>query len=209
MNLPERFLNWAYRQRAKLVLRQAMGEDVSNEEIFLGFLRHTPAIITDGPAGLNGSVKGVGFIPKEEFIADILSDYIKHIEGPVNDGYSQRGLELLAKHIWGEDCEKKIDFRYFGTLELAMNHTWKNLQNSDSATLLFYEPPMISFEVRCKARIIKNGPVQKFLNAQHDVYHHPNPSLWEKRPAYLFEIMEIFDNSVGKNAFGKKIFPAE
>jgi hypothetical protein len=44
------------------------------------------------------------------------------------------------------------------------------------------------------------------LNAQHDLYHRPNPDGWKDRPAYIFVIDEIFDNSVTPKGFGKKIF---
>lgn len=205
--IPKKFIDWAYHQRAKIVRRQASGEDVPHHEIFLGFTRHTPTVISDGPAGLNGSVKGVGFIPKREYIDEILQKYILHINSPLDESYSQRGLTLLAELVWGEGKEEIIDFDFVGTLELAKAHTWANLCENPQATLLFYEPPMISFEVRCEVEIHENGIIHDFLNAQHDVYHHPNPPSWKNKPAYLFRIKEIFDNSVGKNAFGKKIYP--
>jgi len=206
-DIPRKFIDWAFHQRAELVRRQARGEDVPESEIFLGFTRHTPAIITYGPAGLNGSIKGIGFIPKKEFLEDNLEKYLGHIHSPVDDNYSHRGLGLLSKLVWAEGRESIIDFEKLGTLELAKAHTWENLLQNPHATLLFYEPPMISFEVRCDVEIHEEGVIHEFLNAQHDVYHHPNPSSWSKKPAYLFMIREIFDNSVGRNAFGKKIYP--
>ena len=47
--------------------------------------------------------------------------------------------------------------------------------------------------------------IQQFINAQHDVYHAPNIERWVTRPAYKFNIEEIFDNSANKNGFGTQI----
>jgi hypothetical protein len=205
--IPRKFIDWAYHQRAELVRKQLSGEKISHDAFFLGFTRHTPAIITDGPAGLNGSIKGVGFIPKAEFIDDILAKYKDHIQSPADANYSARGLELLHKLVWGEGKDEIIDFSVIGTLELALDHTWINLKDNNHATLLFYQPPVISYELRCRAEIHIGDSIHEFLNAQHDVYHGSNIEKWGDRPAYLFRIEEIFDNSVGKNAFGKRIFP--
>jgi len=103
IQIPENFIHWAYHERAQLIKRQAEGEEIQPQEIFLGFSRHKPAIVSSGPAGLNASIKGVGFIPK-------------------------------------------------------------------------------------------------------NVYHRPNPDGWKDRPAYIFVIEEIFDNSVTPQGFGKKGF---
>jgi len=205
--IPDCFISWAYKQRAELVRRQAREEKISPNEIFLGFTRHTPTVITDGPAGLNGSIKGVGFIPRPEFMEEIIEEYMKHINGPMDKSYSQRGLEILDRLVWADGKEEIFDFSLLGTLELAKKHTWRNLHFNNRATLLFYQPPAISFEVRCVAQIEESGPVQKYLNAQHDIYHGPNVNSWDKRPAYVFHIEEIFDNSAGRKGFGTRVFP--
>ncbi len=205
--IPEKFIKWAFHQRAELIRRQLRGERIPRDSFFIGFTRHTPAIITDGPAGLNGSIKGVGFLPKGDNIENFLDKYKNHIENYEGDDYPERGLKLLNKLIWAEGQHEAIDFSCLGTLELALDHTWHNLQDNDRATLLFYEPPMISFEVRCSAEIHAGDRIHEYLNAQHDVYHGSNIHKWSDRPAYLFKIKEIFDNSVGKKAFGKRIFP--
>lgn len=205
--IPEKFIKWAYHQRAELVRNQLAGQEISRDKFFIGFTRHTPAIITDGPAGLNGSIKGVGFLPEKDKLPGILNKYTEHIKSPADKTYPARGLKLLHELVWEEGRDEIIDFSVLGTLELARDHTWRNLQDNNRATLLFYQPPMISFEVRCTAEIHKDDNIHRFLNAQHDVYHGSNIDKWDKRPAYLFKIQEIFDNSVGRDAFGKKIFP--
>lgn len=206
-NIPEQFLQWAYHERAQLIQRQAEGEQVRPQEIFMGFSRHTPAIVSSGPAGLNASIKGVGYIPKPEFVKDTLDAYLQHIQTGWRDGYSEAGLQLLMRFLYGEGCKERIDFTRFGTLELARKHTWENIQADPRVTLLFYQPPVVSYEVRGRAEIHTEGSIYHcLLNAQHDVYHRPNPEGWKDRPAYIFVIDEIFDNSVTPNGFGHKIF---
>ena len=178
IDIPEQFIKWAYLERAQLIQRQAAGEEIEPNEIFLGFSRHTPAIVSNGPAGLNASIKGIGFLPKTEYLQDTLNAYLEH-----------------------------IDFNRFGTLELVCAHTWENIQVDPKVTLLFYQPPMISFEVRGYAEIHTTGSVyHQLINAQYDVYHRPNPQGWKERPAYVFNVEEIFDNSVTHDGFGTKIF---
>ena len=203
--LPDKFVRWAYDGRAELVRRQAQGDQVSRDEVFLGFTRHTPTFISNGSAGLNGSIKGVGFIPKAEYLDEVLDAYLEHIEGGWRDGYSEEGLQLLTKYMWGEGCKDRIDFSILGSIELALKHSWTNYLENPEVTLVYYQPPAITYEVRGKMEIHRDGKYHKFINAQHDVYHKPNTDLWQKRPVYVIHIEEIFDNSVGPNAFGTKI----
>ena len=94
-----RFFNWAYRTRGNTVKALAEGQKMAPEKIFLSFTSHDPVFISNGPAGLNGSVKGIGFIPKEEYLEEALAAYIEHIKtyDPSDKTYSDRGLKLLMK----------------------------------------------------------------------------------------------------------------
>ena len=75
-----RFFNWAYRTRGNTVKELSEGKMMSPEKIFLSFTSHDPVFISNGPAGLNGSVKGIGFIPKDEYLEEALAAYIDHIK---------------------------------------------------------------------------------------------------------------------------------
>ena len=214
-----RFFNWAYRTRGNTVKALAEDQKMAPEKIFLSFTSHDPVFISNGPAGLNGSVKGIGFIPKEEYLEEALAAYIEHIKtyDPSDKTYSDRGLKLLMKWLYSEEAEKTVDFSHIYSVEMAFKHSWTNYQVNPEAMLLFYQPPMLSFEVRGTMEIVgkHNEPgsvspfelplIQQFINAQHDVYHAPNIERWVTRPAYKFKVEEIFDNSAGKNGFGTRI----
>ncbi len=203
-SLPEKFQKWIYEDRAAMVRRMA-GEEVRPETLFLGFTRHNPAFITSGPGGLNGSIKGVGFVPKKEYLEETLQAYLRHIDRGWRDGYSQEGLNVLVQHLWAPECTERIDFSVLGSLEMAFKHSWTNLQDNKAVTLLFYQPPMVSFEVRGEVEIHHDGLYQQYLNAQHDVYHKPNKERWASRPAYIVRIKEIYDNSASRDGFGTRL----
>lgn len=214
-----RFFNWAYRTRGNTVKALAEGKEMSPEKIFLSFTSHDPVFISHGSAGLNGSVKGIGFIPKAEYLEEALAAYIEHIKSydPEDKSYSNRGLQLLLKWLYSEEAEKTVDFEHIYSVEMAFKHSWTNYRENSEATLLFYQPPMLSFEVRGQMEIVGEhneigscSPfelplIQQFINAQHDVYHTPNIDRWVTRPAYKFTVEEIFDNSANKIGFGTKI----
>ena len=201
------FFKWAFETRAKNVMSIYNGEEISREKLFLNFTSHNPALVTNGPGGLNASIKGIGFIPKKEYMDEILEKYINHINSYVKDDkeYSQRGLALLVEELYKPEVRHKIDFTKIITLELAKNHTWQNVQDNDEATYIFYQPPVISYELRGKIKIDDDGLYKKFINAQHDVYHAPDMSRWERRPALIFHIEEVYNNSVSKQGFGKQM----
>ena len=213
MKTAEGFFKWAFDTRASTVLRLQQGEKMPPEKVFLSFCSHNPAFVSDGPAGLNASIKGIGFLPKDEYLEETLEAYLEHIRTytPGDKEYSNRGLEVLVKWMYGEKAQERIDFSRVGSLELAKRHSYDNYKVNPKATLLFYEPPAISYELRGRMEIHdendsgKREIYQQFINAQHDVYHYPDTSRWLTRPAYIFRIEEVFDNSVSKTRFGQQM----
>ena len=173
------------------------GEEISREKVFLSFCSHTPAFVSNGSAGLNASIKGIGFLPKEEYLEETLEAYLAHIAtyDPEDKTYSKRGLEVLINYLYGEEARKRVDFGRLGSLEMAKRHSWTNYQENPEATLIYYQPPAISYELRGQMQIIdeamsgKPEIIQQLINAQHDVYHIPNPDRPDY-PAYLFTIEE-------------------
>lgn len=216
MKSAESFFKWVFHTRAEAVLKLYNGEMVSPEKMFLSFCSHDPAFVSNGPAGLNASIKGIGFLPKDEYLEETLEAYKAHIATyeKGDKEYSKRGLELLVKYMYGEEARDRVDFTKVGSLEMAKKHSYANYKVNPEATLIFYQPPMISYELRGKMEIYdecdsgKREIYQQFINAQHDVYHMPDTTRWLSRPAYIFRIEEVFDNCATKDGFGEKmIYP--
>lgn len=193
--LPEKFINYIFRERRKMLEKMKDG-DVSKSDILLDFTRTSPAVITCGPAGASGSIKMLGFLPKNEY----LEEFVEKIKNtPKNP---KDVVDLLLKDIY---VEEKIDFGKLGGLEMSFGHTWENIKVNGKATLLFFTPPTVSYEVRCDVDIFENGPYHKYLNLMHNLYHKI-PGEEGIYPAYIFHIREIYDNSASKDGFGKLIY---
>lgn len=217
MESSQKFFDWAFKTRAKHVINMYNGVMESKEKLFLNFCSHEPAFVSYGPAGLNASVKGVGFLPKDEYLEETLEAYMNHIRtyDPEDKTYGKRGMEVLIKYMYDESAYHRVDFTKMGSLEMAKRHSWTNYQVNKEAALIFHQPPGISYKLKGKIEIYdeaasgKQELYQQFINAQHDVYHTPDMSRWSDYPAYLFRIEEIYDNSVSKNGFGKQLaYPA-
>ena len=112
MRSAKAFFNWAFSTRAKSVMKIYNDEPITPEKMFLSFCSHDPTFISHGPAGLNGSIKGIGFMPKPEYLEETLEAYIKHIKtyDPEDKTYSKRGLGVLIKYMYGEEAHDRIDF---------------------------------------------------------------------------------------------------
>jgi hypothetical protein len=214
MQSAKKFFEWAFDSRAETVMKIYRGEQFSMEKMFLSFCSHEPAFVSNGPAGLNASVKGVGFLPKDEYLEETLEIYLRHIRSydPEDKTYSQRGLGILIEQMYGEDARKRVDFSKLGSLELAKKQSWENYRVNPEAALIFHQPPMISYKLKGTVEIYdetlsgKTEIYQQFINAQHDMYHTPGGTeLWKNQPAYIFRIREIYNNSASRDGFGAQM----
>ncbi len=195
----EEFINWAFFGRANLIKDIIKNKISDQNELFLQFTRHSPTMITQGQAGLNGSIKGIGFLPKKESIEDIYEILFDNLDKLTNN----KKLKLLFNELYSKP--ERIDFTKLTTIELAKKHTYKNIMSGNRmATLLFFQPPVISYEVRSTVDIFTEGIVFKFVNLIHDFYHGYNERT--RNPVYIMTINEIFNNSASKNGYGKKIY---
>ena len=134
MKSAESFFKWAFDTRGKTVIALNNGEEISKEKMFLSFCSHDPAFVSNGPAGLNASIKGIGFLPKDEYLEETLEAYINHIKtfDPEDKTYSKRGLEVLIKYMYGEEARERIDFTKVGSLEMAKKHSYANYKANPS-----------------------------------------------------------------------------
>lgn len=202
--IPDEFIRWAFEERRDLI-RRMLKKKATKEDFLVGFLRHTPAIVTCGPAGINASIKGIGFVLKEKYIYDAINAFKEFLE---KKSTMFEAAKLLLDYIYVDDYLEKIDFNLLSTIELARKHTWKNLQHFDEATILYFMPPETTYEVRCKATIHTNDHYWEFVNLVHDVFHvgpyTEKRRDWSKTPVYIFKIMEIYDNN--PKVMGKLIY---
>ena len=213
LKIPEEFIKYVFEDRRKVIELITSGKKPRN--FFVEFTRHTPAIISYGPAGINGSIKGVGFVLKREFLEGVtrkleefLKSQVESVEGSVEywgeaEEARVKALKLLLKEVY---VKERIDFTLLSSIELAKKHSWINFKANPVATILFFTPPAISYEVRAEVEIHEKGIYWRYVNAVHDVFHLAGARKlrdWSKTPVYIFKIKEIYDNSPRK--MGEKI----
>jgi hypothetical protein len=202
LDIPEVFIKYFFLDRIETIRKLCRGERLT-ENFLISFTRTTPAVITDGPAGLSGSIKMVGFVPRKEYIVDFAEKAYRYayLERPRD---MRETTCLLLKEFYNLDY---IDTGLIGGLEMGFKHSWTNIRATGKATLLFYTPPDTSFEVRCDVEIHgdDDDPYKKYLNSLHDIFHYGGRR--SNYPAYVFRIREIYDNSNSPDGFGRKIYP--
>ena len=194
----EEFFEWAFHERRQLIQRMLDGQ-LTRQDMLVGFTRHTPAIVSNGPAGLNASIKGIGIVHKPEYLAksvQAIEAYLDEHPSPAPRTASRFLLEEIYQ-------EQKVDPLRLSTIELARRHTYENLKAGGPATVLFYMPPEITYELRCEARCFHDGLEFRFVNGLHDVFHGRRKS-WDSTPVYIFTIKEIYDNHPEK--MGQRIY---
>ncbi len=201
-DLPEEFIDYVFRRRKASVLKMVEG-GLTDKEILLEFTRTTPAVITYGPAGLSGSIKMVGFLPK----AGSLPTVVKNIRELLSHKSSMSFKEFMVRFVTMVYDENIMDLGRFGGLEMAFRHSWNNIRATGKATLLFYTPPTISYEVRCSVKVHEGDGIYEYLNLLHDVFHTPDTGRSEY-PAYEFLVNEIYDQSATPQGFGRLIYKA-
>jgi len=199
-DIPDEWIDYIFRKRLAIIRRMSEG-NVSRDEIYIGFTRTMPAIVTNGPAGLNASIKMVGLLPREELLEETYRKILDFIE----EKPSMRDVvRFLLSEIY---VEEKIDFTKLFTLDLAKKNTWRNLNATNRAILIFYTPPITSYLVKAKVTIHTDDIIYKYANAMHDIYHVVplKGKIVSRAPVYVFHIYEIWNKSADK--FGVRIYP--
>lgn len=187
----------------------------------------------DGSVLINGKIMGVGFLLKPAYIGKAATEFREFMikegidaESAVKAGgydrfgsargmpeeWQIRALELLQKHLYFEkdEAKGKLDFEKLGTIEMGTEfpgkaaHMSSYIKENKNVTIVFFTPPLISFELRAEVEVLSSGEVFDFVHSVHDVYHGENPDLVDK-PAYIFHIKEVYDNSATKKGFGQRL----
>ncbi len=188
----------------------------------------------DGTISTNAKIIGAGFVPKKERLAEVSKIFRDHIarEGMAADKteafgrhelaskedkekmreFQKKSLKILIDNMYfdKEIADQKIDFTKICTIELGNQypgkpaHMWNFAQKNNKATLLYFTPPVVSYEFRCSVEIHTEGPYFEFTHAVHDVYFGEDPSEVHL-PVYIFNIEEAYDNSATPRGYGRKM----
>lgn len=225
--LPEQFLEWNYYGRRRLLEKLLSGG--MTREMVLEFMRHTPVLVTaaevNGRIEVNGKVVGCGYVASRDYLGEkikVFRDHIQQSDEEYNSGASYdkvkeehllRGAKLLLEHIYleGGRASREIDFEVLATIELAKRvphssrHTWSLIQRNPRVSLVFYQPPVLSYEIKGYATIHMEDQLHEFVTLVHDSFHYTPPQARSDRPVYIIHVEEVYDNSASSKGFGRRL----
>ena len=225
--LPEQFLEWNYYGRKRLLEKLLSGG--MTREMALEFMRHTPVLVTaaevDGRIEVNGKVVGSGYVASKDYLSEkikIFREHIKESDEKYNSGVGYdkieeehllRGVKLLLEHIYleKERADREIDFEVLATVELAKRsphsskHTWSLIQKNPRVSLVYYQPPALSYEIKGHASIHLDDKLHEFVTLVHDSFHYTPPLARSDRPVYIIHVEEVYDNSASPKGFGRRL----
>ena len=155
VRLPERFLEWNYYPRRRLLETLLRGDRVDTAKLLLEFMRHNPvlctAAATERGVEVNGKVVGVGYVLRRERLGEAIKAFREHLRTSdeafeeargsrealrrLYEEHSRRGIKLLLKYVYlpPDEAEEAVDFEKLASVELAKRlpwsskHTWLSL----------------------------------------------------------------------------------
>ncbi len=200
--MPVKCLDWLVSSRIKFV------ESMSNGDPTKYFAAHLPTMATcndDDLYPVNMTVKGLGLLPKEEYLehyTDIFESIIAEARSmPWKESMHLR-MDAISKLYADVD---NFDSTVLGGLEIFGGKAYQNLRKSPYASLLYVgmsqtEEGMkyISFQVNSTVDILdKDDPCYRFLLASRQLFEFDKFHLYQPDYpfGYLFKIAEVLDKS--------------
>lgn len=171
IQLPQDFIDWQCKAR-----RHAFSEMINfAAEKVRTMPAHLPVLATygQGDFSINLTSRGIGLLPKAEF----LQEYSESFEEIIQDAQDQPWSETLKRRVQAiqtfYDNPGHIDPTVLGGLEIFEGQTVKNLQNSPLAALLYSgeAPRFASYQFSGLVQFIYPGdPAFRFLLAARELF---------------------------------------
>lgn len=167
------------------------------------FHQHLPVLVTHVPGSpfpFNCGNKGVGFLPKHEFLAGYIELYRQTIEASKSIPWRNSLPDRITAARSFHENREAIDFRCLTSIEIFQKQTFRNLQHYPLASLLFTgsTPEYRSFQLNCAVEIIdREDPRFTFIRLsrrlfEFDGFHIAQPDF---AYGYIFWISEIMDKT--------------
>jgi len=206
--LPQEFIEWSLKKRIKDIEKIKKGKMPELAGPHSGAVATYGAGRKDTQFTLNNAIKGIGFVPKEEKIEEIIKNIKKTAEAPMAEKLSfLKSLYQDGKTLF--DMKKQVSLELYTTKDFE-THTFLNIMENPVATIVFLDIP--SFELRTIARIVHpkdktatdyEKKILKYTNLIHSYFHGKFRRTF---PVLIFHVIEVFDNSPGDKR-GIRIVP--
>ena len=196
-SLPERYVEWIEQGR------KAMYDKLLGKGNPAFFTSHLPVMITQSRGQsfpFNCGNKGVGFLPKAEFLGefvDLFKETMERTRGrPWQESLRER-IVAVSSFYFNRD---KIDFRSLSSLEIFEKTTFRNLTDQPLAALHYTgnAPDYISFQVNAAVEIIgPDDPRHEFVKLARVMFEYDSFHIAQHQfpYAYVFWISSIHDKT--------------
>jgi hypothetical protein len=203
--MPPEIFEWQRQARIKNL------QAIINDEMFEGFGPHLPTMSVlnaEGDFPVNSAAKGVGLIPKPEFMESYLTQFNQLIEDAVQAGWKNSINVRVQALLDFYNQPEHIDRTALGSLELYAKRTYAGVRKDPRASLLFVDlaEGNLSYEMHVIAELHEPGSlIHNFETAVHDLFHVPQGRKKTYPFAYLLRIIEIYNKTPGPGASARII----
>ena len=198
VGLPAKYIDWIERGR-----RNMYGSILERKPDIRFFSQHLPVVVTyakDAMFPLNCANKGVGFLPKDQYLSEFIElfeeTHHRTRNRPWRESLTER-LKVMSKFYFDRD---KIDYRLVSSLEIFERKTFENLCRTPMASLLYTGdcPDYTSFQLDCVVEIVGPGdPRHHFTVLARTMFEYESFHITQPRfpHAYLFWIAGVTDKT--------------
>ena len=195
--LPEKFVEWIEQGR------RSMYDKLLGKGRPGFFTSHLPVVSTlsKGQAfPFNCSNKGVGFLPKPEYLGEFADLFRQTLESTRGQPWQESLRERLAAVSRFYFDREKIDYRALSTLEIFEKGTYRNLSRTPLAAVHYTgnAPDYVSFQVNCAVEIIRpDDPRHEFVHLARIMFEYDSFHISQTNfpYAYIFWISEVLDKT--------------
>lgn len=207
-SLPQAFVDWNLRSRLKDLEEIKKGRMPGFAGPHSGMVASHGARRADGQFTVNNAVKGMGWLPKPDFLPQLLAELESSTDS--SDGYKLEWLIRLYRDRPEQlDPTKQVSLELYATPDFA-THTFLNQMADPGVSIVFLD--MVSYELRCLAQMVHPddpglSPSERmtveYVNAIHDYFHGRSP---RKSIVTVYHVVEVYDNSPGRGR-GRRAVP--
>ncbi len=207
--LPQNFCDWNFKARLRDLEEIRKGRMPGFAGPHSGMVASHGARRADGQFTVNNAVKGMGWLPQESALPQLLAELEASVDS--SDEYKLEWLvRLYSQRRELLDPTKQASLELYATPEYA-THTFLNQMADPGVSIVFLD--MVSYELRCLAQMLHPQdpdltPYQRmvvdYVNAIHDYFHGRSP---RQSIVTIYHVVEVFDNSPGRGR-GRKVVPS-
>ncbi len=215
VELPKEFLKWNFERRLTQLdkIRQMIKSESREMPEIAG--PHNGIVASHGRRrkdsyfSINNAVKGMGWLPKEEKLPEMIALLKRTINDSIDKKLSvleslyQNGAEIF-------DLTKQTSLELYSQPDFE-THTFLNQMTDPGVAIVFLDLPK-SYELRCIAQMLHpddpnlteyEKQVVEYINLVHDYFHGESP---RESIGVIYHIVQVFDNSPGRWR-GQRVVP--